>query len=44
MPSSYQFLLWKQESFLVPSAFFRNLLGQPDAALSATNLVGALAF
>jgi len=27
MPSSYQFVLWKQESFLVPSAFFRNLLG-----------------
>jgi len=26
MPSSYQFALWKQESFLVPSAFFRNLL------------------
>jgi secondary thiamine-phosphate synthase enzyme len=27
MPSSYQFVLWKQESFLVPSPFFRNLLG-----------------
>src|SRR6266576_4284426 len=27
MPSSYQVVLWKQESFLVPSAFFRNLLG-----------------
>jgi hypothetical protein len=26
MLSSYQFALWKQESFLVPSAFFRNLL------------------
>jgi carbohydrate-binding DOMON domain-containing protein len=26
MPSSYQFALWKQESFLVPPAFFRNLL------------------
>jgi hypothetical protein len=27
MPSSYQFVLWKQESFLIPPAFFRNLLG-----------------
>jgi hypothetical protein len=27
MPSSYQFALWKQESFLVPPAFFRNLIG-----------------
>jgi len=26
MPSSYQFALWIQESFLVPTAFFRNLL------------------
>jgi hypothetical protein len=29
MPSSYQFALWKQESFLVPPAFFRNLLENP---------------
>ena len=29
MPSSYQFVLWKQESFLIPPAFFRILLGLP---------------
>jgi len=28
MPSSYQFVLWKQECFLVPSPFFRILLEQ----------------
>ena len=32
MPSSYQFALWKKESFLVPPAFFRNLLVGPDSA------------
>jgi hypothetical protein len=37
MPSSYQFVLWKQESFLVPSAFFRNLLGQ-EIAMTAIKL------
>jgi len=32
MPSSYQFALWKQECFLVPSLFFRILLGQTHCA------------
>jgi len=46
MPSSYQVVLWKQESFVVPRLrqieFFRNLLdsgwsgsGQTDAAAKA---------
>jgi hypothetical protein len=35
MPSSYQFVLWKQECFLVPSPFFRILLGfQPGKDLN----------
>jgi hypothetical protein len=35
MPSSYQVVLWKQESFVVlrplQIEFFRNLLGEPRA-------------
>jgi len=39
MPSSYQVVLWKQESFVVlrplQIEFFRNLLGDADEALAA---------